>query len=90
MRAKVLTAVRTFDACARFEAGGIRLSDGTTLPNERRALQWIVDTYQERTPRKQAMADPQLALALIQLERTMGPVRVLHVQPNQPASNPEG
>ena len=83
MRPKVLAAVRTFDACARPEAGGIRLSDGTTLPNERRALEWVVATFQARTPRKQAMADPQLAMALLQLERGLGPVQVVHVQPNQ-------
>lgn len=86
VRARVLDGVRHFDPGAHLEGRTIRLGDGTTLPNERRALQWIVDTYQARTrtPRQAATLDPDLDAALAVVERDLGPVEVLEVWPDEP------
>jgi hypothetical protein len=86
MRRQVVDAVRRFDPAATLEGHTIRLADGATLPNETRALQWILATYQGRAPsrRHAAQADPQLAGALGMVERVFGPVEVLEVHPNEP------
>jgi hypothetical protein len=85
MRRQVVDAVRTFDPTATLEGRSIRLHDGSTLPNERRALQWVVATYQHRarSPRDAALVDPELAGALGQLEAGLGSVEVLEVHPNE-------
>jgi hypothetical protein len=89
MRHQVVDAVRTFDPTATLEGRIIRLQDGSTLPNERRALQWVVATYQHRarSPRDAALVDPDLADALGQVEAGLGPVEVLEVQSNEEADH---
>lgn len=85
VRRKILDAVRQFDRGAALEGRVIRLTDGATLPNERRALRWILasyQTYHARTRREAAQVDPELAQALDVLEREFGSVTVLEVRPN--------
>lgn len=85
MRRQVLDAVRRFDPGAQLEGPAIRLSDATVLPNETRALQWIITTYQARarSPREAAEVDPELRDALDALEHRFGPVQVVEVRPNK-------
>lgn len=86
IRREILDAVRRFDIGAVLEGHVIRLTGGATLPNNQRALQWIVATYRARTrtPREAALTDPQLGVALERVEAAFGPVQVLEISPREP------